>query len=82
VTPSDLRPGAEAARPESGKQRQAAATREPGDPPEFAVEIWASPQLREQHPDRPLSLCEALEAARESEPGREPEPDRELEAGP
>ena len=81
MTRSDMRPEAGAARPESDKQRHAAAIREPADPPEFAVEIWASPQLREQHPDRPLSLCEALEAARESEPGRVPEPDREPEAG-
>ena len=82
MTPSDLRPRAGAARPESGKQRQTAAIREPADRPEFAVEIWASPQLREQRPDRPLSLYEALEAARESEPDREPEPDCEPEAGP
>ncbi len=82
MTRSDMRPGAGAARAESGKQRHAAATREPADPPEFAVEIWASPQLREQHPDRALSLCEALEAGHERTPRRVPEPDREPEAGP
>ena len=82
MTPSDLPPGTGAARAESDKQRQAAATREPADPPEFAVEIWASPQLREQHPDRALSLCEALEAGHEPALGRVPEPDREPEAGP
>jgi hypothetical protein len=82
MTPSDLRPGAGAAGPDSDKQRQTAATREPADPPEFAVEIWASPQLREQHSDRALSLCEALEAGDEPAPRREPEPDREPEAEP
>lgn len=80
MTPSDPRPGTWAARPESDKQRQAAAFREPADRPRFVVEIWASPQLREQHPDRPLSLCEAIEGGREPAPRREPEPDREPEA--
>jgi hypothetical protein len=82
MTPSDLRPGAGAARPESDKQRQAAAIREPADRPTFVVEVWASPQLREQHPDRALSLCEALEGGREPALRRVPEPDREPEAGP
>jgi hypothetical protein len=50
--------------------------------PEFVIELWASPQLRERNPGRPLSLYEALEAGREPAPGREPEPDPELEAEP
>src|SRR2546423_1334074 len=82
MTRSDLRPGAGAARPESDKQRQAAAIREPADRPEFAVEIWPSSQLREQRPDRALPLAEALEAASERPARRVPEPDREPEAGP
>ena len=53
-----------------------------GRRPEYAIEIWASPQLRERDPDRALSLLEALEAGREPAPGRPPEPDPEPEPEP
>ena len=76
--------GAEAATPESGTQQQAPAIREPQDPtgrpPKFVIEIWASPRLRDQNPDRPLSLDEAL--GRGPAPHREPEPAPEPEPEP
>jgi hypothetical protein len=74
------------ARPEAGKQRQDAATAEPqhrdGRPPTFAIEIWASPQLREQNPGRALSLSEALEAGHQPAAHRDREPHPELEIEP
>ena len=85
MTSSGPRRGAPGARPDDGKQRQAAAIREPQDQarrPTFVIEIWASPQLREQNPGRPLSLREALDAGRGPAPRREPEPDPEPEAEP
>jgi hypothetical protein len=82
VISNHLQQGAPGATPDDGKQRQAAATGEPqaptGERPAFVIEIWASPQLREQDPRRPLSLREALDAGRgpasRSEPELEPEP--------
>jgi hypothetical protein len=54
VTASDPREAAPDARSEVDKQRQEAASRElqdrTGRRPEFVIEIWASPQLREQNP--------------------------------
>jgi hypothetical protein len=52
-----------------------------GRPPQSAIEIWASPQLREQNPGRPLSLSEALQSGRRSaaSKGREPDPEPEIE---
>jgi hypothetical protein len=86
VTASDPRHGTQAARPEDGKQRQTPAIREPQDQtsgrPTFVIELWASPQLREQNPGRPLSLREALDAGREPESGREPVPEPDLELEP
>jgi hypothetical protein len=83
MTSSDPRQGAPAARPE-GDKHQAAALRQPPDrqgrQPQFVIEIWASPQLREHNPGRALSLCEAL--GREPALREEPEPDPELEAEP
>jgi hypothetical protein len=86
VTASDPRHGAQAARPEDGKQRQTPPIREPRDQasgrPAFVIELWASPQLREQDPGRPLSLLEALDAGREPASGREPVPEPDLEIEP
>jgi hypothetical protein len=66
--------------PQVGDQRQGAATADPphrsGRPQQFAVEVWASPQLRNQDPGRDLSLAEALgraAAPTDPEPGPEPE---------
>ena len=85
MTSSDPRHGASGARP-VGDKRQAAAIGEPQDQtrrrPTLVIEIWASPQLREQNPGRPLSLREALDAGRGPAPRREPEPDPEPEAEP
>ena len=53
-----------------------------GGRPQFAIEIWASPQLRERDPGRARSMLEALEAGREPAPGRQPEPDPEPELEP
>ena len=68
--------------PEVGDQRQDAATADPphrgGRPPQFAVEVWASPQLRNQDPGRALSLSKALGRATSTDP----EPDREPELEP
>jgi hypothetical protein len=73
-------------RPAGGKQRPAPAIHEPrrqtGRRPEFVIEIWASPRLRERDPDRVLSLREALEAGRRPAPRTEPEPDPEPEPEP
>ena len=84
MTASDPREAAPDARSEVDKQRQEAASRElqdrTGRRPEFVIEIWASPQLREHNPGRALSLCEAL--GREPALREEPEPDPELEAEP
>jgi hypothetical protein len=73
------------ARPEAGRQRHEAVTAEPQHrddrPPAFAIEIWASPQLREQNPGRALSLSEALEAGHQpaAHGDREPDPEPEIE---
>jgi hypothetical protein len=86
VTAHDPRHGARAARPEDGKQRQTPAIREPRDHasgrPTFVIELWASPQLREQNPGRPLSLREALDGGREPASRREPVPEPDLEIEP
>ena len=72
--------------PEAGDQRQDATTADPphrsGKPPQFAVEVWASPLLREQNPGRALSLSEALEAGHQPAAHRDREPDPELEIEP
>ncbi len=85
MTASDPRNGAPGARPESDKQ-QAAAIGEPQDRssrrPEFVIEIWASPQLRQQNPGRALTLSEALEAGCQPSPHRIPELDPEPEIEP
>jgi hypothetical protein len=84
VTASDPREAAPDARSEVDKQRQEAASRElqdrTGRRPEFVIEIWASPQLREQNPGRALSLSEAL--GRQPAARRDREPDPELETEP
>jgi hypothetical protein len=46
--------------------------------PEYVVEIWACPELRARHPDRPLSLHEALNLGHH----RKPERDADREAEP
>ena len=70
-------------RPEGHGQRQEAASRESqnqtGRRPEFVIEIWASPQLREQNPGRTLSLSEALGRQPATPRGREPDPEPEIE---
>jgi len=85
MTVTGQRHGAPAARPESDKQ-QAAAIGEPPDRssrrPEFVIEIWASPQLRQQNPGRARTLSEALEAGCQPSPHRNPEPDPEPEIEP
>jgi hypothetical protein len=85
VTSGGRRRGVPGARP-VGDKRQAAAIGEPQDQaggrPKFVVEIWASPQLRERDPGRPLSLCEVLDAGRETASGKEPGPDPEPEPEP
>ena len=79
--PPHAAPGAP---PDSDKQ-QAAAIREPQDRssrrPEYVIEIWASPQLRQQNPGRALTLSEALEAGRQpaARGDREPDPEPEIE---
>ena len=86
MTASDPREAAPAARSEGDKQRQEAASRElqdrTGRRPTFVIEIWASPQLREQNPGRALSLSEALEAGHQRAAYRDREPDPELEIEP
>jgi hypothetical protein len=86
VTASDPRHGAQAARPEDGKQPQTSAGREPQEQtsrwPAFVIELWANPQLREQNPGRPLSLREALGAGREPTSHKEPVPEQGLEIEP
>ena len=81
--PQQPAPGA---RPEAGKQRHEAVTAEPQHrddrPPTFVIEIWASPQLREQNPGRALSLSEALEAGHQPAARRDCEPDTEPEIEP
>jgi hypothetical protein len=71
------------AQPGAGNQRPDTATADPqhcgGKPPQFVIEVWASPQLRNQVPSRAPSLAEAL--ARPATP-RDPEPDREPELEP
>jgi hypothetical protein len=79
------RQAATGAPPDDDKQR-AAATSEPrncsGRRPEYVIEIWASPQLRDKDPGRPLSLAEALQAGRQPAAGRDREPDPEPELEP
>ena len=83
MTASDPREAAPDARSEVDKQRQEAASRElqdrTGRRPEFVIEIWASPQLREQNPGRALSLTEALGRQPAARRDREPDPDPEIE---
>jgi hypothetical protein len=85
VTSGGPRNGAPGARPDRGKQ-QAATIGEPqdqtGERPKFVVEIWTSPRLRERDPGRPLSLCELLDAGRETAFRRERGPDPEPEPEP
>lgn len=61
-----------------GPEQQYAGSR----PPKFVIEIWAHPRFRERDPNRPLTLCEALELGRQPKPDRQPEPDLEPEAEP
>ena len=86
MTATGPRQPAPGARPEAGQQRQDAATAEAqhrdGRPPTFVIEIWASPQLREQDPGRALSLSEALEAGHQPAARRDREPDPEPEIEP
>ena len=86
MTVGDPREAAPDGRPEGDKQRQEAADHElqsrTGRRPEFVIEIWASPQLREQNPGRALSLSEALEAGHQRAAYRDREPDPELEIEP
>jgi len=83
VISSHPQQGAPGATPDDGKQPPPAAIGEPQDQtrrqPAFAIEIWASPQLREQDPRRPLSLREALNAGRRPASRREPDPEPEPE---
>jgi len=83
VTATGPRQPAPGPRPEAGEQRQDAATAEPqhrdGRPPTFLIEIWASPQLREQDPGRALSLSEALGRRPATRRDREPDPEPEIE---
>jgi hypothetical protein len=83
MTASNPRKATPDARPEGGK-RQEAANRElqnrTGRWPKLVIEIWASPQLREQNPGRALSLSEAL--GRQPAPRRDREPDPEPEIEP
>jgi hypothetical protein len=48
--------------------------------PDYVIELWVSPELRDRDPGRPLSLAEALEVGHgdAAGPAREPE----LEAEP
>jgi hypothetical protein len=83
VTASNPRQAAPSALPDGNKQPQAAATGEPQDRndgrPKFVIEIWASPQLREQDPGRALSLSEALGHRPAARRDREPDPEPEIE---
>ena len=82
MTASDPREAAPDVRPEGDKQPQEAASRElqerTGRRPKFVIEVWASPQLRNQDPGRALSLSKALGRATSTDP----EPDREPELEP
>ena len=86
MTTTGPRQPAPGARPEGGKQWQDAATAEPqhrdGRPPTFVIEVWASPQLRNQNPGRAPSLSEALQAGRQPAAGRDVERDPEPEPEP
>ena len=83
MTASNPRQAAPSALPDGGTQPQAAATGEPQDRnsgrPRFVIEIWASPQLREQDPGRALSLSEALGRRPGARRDREPDPEPEIE---
>jgi hypothetical protein len=83
MTASDPREAALDGRPDGDEQRQEAADREllnrTGRRPEFVIEIWASPQLREQNPGRALSLSEALGHQPAARRDREPDPEPEIE---
>jgi hypothetical protein len=83
MTASDPREAAPDGRREGDKQRQEAAKRElqdrTGRRPEFAIEIWASPQLRKQNPGRAPSLSEALGRHPAGRRDREPDPEPEIE---
>lgn len=80
---SDPRDATPDALSEGDKQRQEAASRElqdrTGRRPTFVIEIWASPQLREQKPGRALSLSEALGRQPAAPRDREPDPEPEIE---
>jgi len=84
MTGNDPQHAASSAQPDGDKQRQEAASREPQDRtgrrPQFVIEIWASPQLREHNPGRAPSLSEVLEAGRQAAArDREPDPEPEIE---
>ena len=83
MTARDPREAAPDTRPEGDKQRQEPANRElqnrTGRRPDFVIEIWASSQLREQHPGRALSLSEALGHQPAARRDREPDPEPEIE---
>jgi hypothetical protein len=83
VTATGPRHGTPGVRPDADQQRQDAAAAEPqhrdGRPPTFVIEIWASPQLREQNPGRALSLSEALGCQPAARKDREPDPEAEIE---
>jgi hypothetical protein len=86
VTDTGPRQAAPGAQPDDGKRPQAAAIGQPRDRtgrrPQFVVEIWASPQLRDRDPNRALSLSEVLEAGRQPAAGGDREPDPQLEIEP
>jgi hypothetical protein len=86
MTATGPRPATPGALPGGDKHRQAAAAGEPRDRdgrrPEYVIEIWASPQLRDQDPGRALSLSEALDAGRQPAARRDVEPDLEPEIEP
>ena len=83
MTATGSRHSMPSAQPEAGRQRHEAVTAEPQHrndrPPTFVVEIWASPQLREQNPGRALSLSEALGRQPAARRDREPDPEPEIE---
>jgi hypothetical protein len=86
VTANDPGQAARGAHPDGDKQPQAAPAAEPQDrtgrQPQFVIEIWASPQLRQQNPDRAQSLSEAIKAGRHPAAHRDREPDPQLEIEP
>jgi len=83
MTASDPQHAAPSAQQDGDKQRQEAASRElqdrTGRQPKFVIEVWASPQLRNQNPGRALSLSEALGRQSAARREREPDPEPEIE---